>query len=424
MDRARFLRGGALVGLGAAAAMLPARAEVPVAPAAIRFQRQGAGTVARSLEAELADTYKAQHFGLRADGATDDTAALNAAIVALSSAGGGELSLPAGTILVTAPVIGKPGVSLRGAGQFRTTIRCATRDTRLLDYTDVDVQGISLSHLTLRGVSGRGGTTGLFVGSGAEQTAHVRISNVRFLDHAKGIDGTGSPFGLFDSELTKCDFYNCSSWGLQAAGSQLVLTGCTFRVCGWGVAVTRLSAACIGGPRFFGCTWIQNAHDVVLDGPLLRPVLFSGCWFEQCKTAVVGTATPGLQTLLGLSFLDCLFQPGPTAVGTGVLQTASLAGIVAFHRCTVYASDYAPATLPGPGYGSLAGNGVLTRESCIVTNGATTTVLPDVNSNDGVNFYQILANRRYAGDAAAGAAGLAQGSLYYDTSKAAVNLKA
>jgi hypothetical protein len=65
--------------------------------------------------------YYATSYGVRADGATDDLAALNTAIASVSALGGGVLILPSGTILVTpsgtgTSLVAKPNVTLRGQG--------------------------------------------------------------------------------------------------------------------------------------------------------------------------------------------------------------------------------------------------------------------------------------------------------------------
>ena len=70
-------------------------------------------------------------YGAKIDGVTDDTAAMTAAMTALSSAGGGRLYIPAGTMAISSnncisgtPLFNVPGnVTIYGAGMGVTTIK-------------------------------------------------------------------------------------------------------------------------------------------------------------------------------------------------------------------------------------------------------------------------------------------------------------
>lgn len=77
----------------------------------------------RTVAQRLGDVVSAGDFGAIGDGVTDDTAAIQAAINSLST---GTVSLPVGTFKLTASITLKPGVSIKGAGQFATTILVAT----------------------------------------------------------------------------------------------------------------------------------------------------------------------------------------------------------------------------------------------------------------------------------------------------------
>lgn len=293
-------------------------------------------------------TYSVKDYGAVGNGVADDTSGIQAAIDAANTAGGGTVFFPEGTYLISASINGKANVSLVGAGQAISIIKCDTAAVQMLKWSNVSTYGVTVRDLAVSGVAAS--TTGLYFGSTAEETSHVELSNLRVINHARGVDNGGT-YGLFDSVLRKVDFYNCGTAGMQVAGSQVILEGCTFRVCGWGLQVKYLSSASVGGPRAYGCTWIQNTYDIILTGATIRPATFNGCWFEQTVTAVVGS-TGGNHDLLSMKFDGCLFQPAATAGSGGIVSVGAgvLSGLLAFDACTVYASPYASAALPEPSY--------------------------------------------------------------------------
>jgi hypothetical protein len=115
--------------------------------------------------------------------------------------------------------------------------------------------------------------------------------------------------------------------------------------------IKYLSSVSVGGPRTYGCTWIQNTYDIVLTGATIRPTSINGGWFEQCVTATIGS-TGGNHDLLSMRFTDCLFQPSGTAGSGGILSVGAgvLSGMMGFDGCVIYASPLAAAALPGPAY--------------------------------------------------------------------------
>lgn len=79
-------------------------------------------------------------FGATGDGATDDTAAIQAAIDAAcgdgTDVGPGVVFFPAGTYVITAPLVLRAYVNLHGAGRGATTIKQTTANTSVIVAED------------------------------------------------------------------------------------------------------------------------------------------------------------------------------------------------------------------------------------------------------------------------------------------------
>lgn len=85
----------------------------------------GALTSGYTVEDKLSQTVSVKDFGAVGDGVTDDAAAINAAIAAVESGGGGVVQFHAGTFLVGATLALPDDVFLQGANQKATTIKLA-----------------------------------------------------------------------------------------------------------------------------------------------------------------------------------------------------------------------------------------------------------------------------------------------------------
>lgn len=306
-------------------------------------------------------------YGAVGDGSTDDTTAIQNAITAASA-----IYFPAGTYKTSSPLVVAGAKKLFGAGKGTTAI-WGNHAGRTLSWDDVNTYGLTISDLEIRG---NGSSTGIYIGSGLEETAHVMLNDLRIYNHAIGIDGIDT-YSMFDSVLLKVDFLSCSTYGIRNAGSQNVFVGCTWRLCNYGLLIdNQIGDNSIGGGSFTGCTWVSNTFDMVVATPTVRPMSFDGCWFEQTATLTVGSLEGGEVNFLGLSFNNCLFQPAATATVDGVMSTFSYKGTVNFENCVVYTNLYASASMPSST--SADSNSYIRRVNCISINGAgTVTKLRD-----------------------------------------------
>jgi hypothetical protein len=84
--------------------------------AAITYTPSGAGAVATNVRDKLRESVSVKDFGAVGDGVTDDTAAINAAVAALVTAGGGTLYFPEGTYIVSAPINLRSNIVYQGHG--------------------------------------------------------------------------------------------------------------------------------------------------------------------------------------------------------------------------------------------------------------------------------------------------------------------
>ncbi|HYH49649.1 MAG TPA: glycosyl hydrolase family 28-related protein [Acidimicrobiia bacterium] len=74
-------------------------------------------------------TFNVKAYGAIGDGATDDTAAINAAVQAANAAGGGTVYAPIGTYLLSSGLTLLERVILAGAGPYLTTFKLASGQT-------------------------------------------------------------------------------------------------------------------------------------------------------------------------------------------------------------------------------------------------------------------------------------------------------
>ena len=94
----------------------------------------GTGAVATTVQTKLRESVSVKDFGAVGDGVTDDTAAINLAIVA-----GRNIWFPAGTYLINTSILvsSKNNVRLQGAGMNVSIIKCAAATTFSVPPLDV-----------------------------------------------------------------------------------------------------------------------------------------------------------------------------------------------------------------------------------------------------------------------------------------------
>jgi len=178
----------------------------------------GTGAVDTDVETKLRESVSVKDFGAVGDGVADDTAAIQAAIDHMASAGGGRVYMPSGTYIVsrgsggadTHAIYLKDRISLDGDGVGSTIIQCkASAGTCHGINTEGGSTYIQISNLTLdhNGVN-LGATTSVH-GIRIYETKKIFIHNVAVLntDH-HGITTIGaSELSTASSEIFISDVY-------------------------------------------------------------------------------------------------------------------------------------------------------------------------------------------------------------------------
>ena len=83
---------------------------------AVLYNEGGTGAVDRNVEQKLQESVSVKDFGAVGDGVADDTTAIQAALNAAFTAGGGGVYVPTGTYKITLPLIVRSNTSLYGDG--------------------------------------------------------------------------------------------------------------------------------------------------------------------------------------------------------------------------------------------------------------------------------------------------------------------
>lgn len=159
------------------------------------FLQAGTNAQARTPQSKLRESVSVKDFGALGNNSADDTVAIQRAIDAVYSSGGGTVYLPAGTYVLTACLIMRTNVNIRGDGREATTIRTQNYGSgatfnvggisSALLYGN-DVSNILIEDLGLKGVSINGAaSSGIsFTRTNAANTAHIIVRNVFVNEHA------------------------------------------------------------------------------------------------------------------------------------------------------------------------------------------------------------------------------------------------
>ncbi|HET9189801.1 MAG TPA: glycosyl hydrolase family 28-related protein [Rudaea sp.] len=187
----------------------------------LAFTQAGTGAVARTVQAKLQDVVSVADFGAVGDGVADCTAAFQAALNAVSTAGGGCVTVPNGSYVVGALTLAS-NVRLAGAGLASTTLIPDAASITVLSGSSCN--NVVVENLSI-GCAAKTGVTGISFTKGWQCT----IRNVQF-------EGCATSF-----VIDRGSFYDVS-----------------------GIFLTGSSSIGAGGCKIWSSSDTDYVHDVVL----------------------------------------------------------------------------------------------------------------------------------------------------------------
>jgi hypothetical protein len=259
--------------------------------ALVGFLQDGTGASARTVQAKLRDVVSIKDFGAVGDGVTDDTAAIQAAIDAAYSSGGGTVLVPKGTYLVSSSIGLKNDVNVMGAGWRNTTVTASGNFPVIQELrTDVsgNLRGTSVERLCIRG-----GGNGLDSAHGIKlrYTNHVKLKDIVFFGCRNAIDVERG----FRSEID-----SCYAWGSGPDSSYIGLymredsgtvsgdpnnawfiTSCSFQqTLSYGIRIESATGTTFANIRVGAC----GDHGWYIGDPPSSTDVIQWIWFMQCHS--------------------------------------------------------------------------------------------------------------------------------------------
>lgn len=274
--------------------------------------------------------FNAVNYGADKTGVADSGTAIQNAINAASSAGGGTVYLPAGVYLLNAALIMKSRVTLVGDGVAYGDGAVGTRlyqnSSTAACLTAADQRYMAVQNLTIIGTGGTTNTAVSFTRSTNADIAGLRFTRVQITGFGTGMDLSNPITSVFDqveidsctvgfylhgvlgaggSAGTSCAFLNCYANGCTQTGFRLdnmtycSFTSCAADSCGIGYELIEAGTQGIaflgcgseslvsGGANYPGLAWkINAAVGVSLDGCFTYNLPNNSIWVTGNASAV------------------------------------------------------------------------------------------------------------------------------------------
>lgn len=265
-----------------AASTVTAKGDLLAATASATIARVGVGSRGQVLTADTAAgagvAWKAPTFvnvrtqyGAAGDGATDDTAAIQAAITAVSGAGGGTVFFPAGDYRLSGVTV-PSNMVLRGEGNATILRRIGAGTLPLLDISGTATgAGNHVTFITVRDLVISGNIApGLLM--------RCFYTSVLHCENVRSLLSTGTAFHgaeLYDSRFVNCRWDNCGSTTEPA-----VLVVNSAAASGFGFSSDNSNQI-----HFYGCVWetFVNGALWLLGNANGSTAKLNGVFLESCK---------------------------------------------------------------------------------------------------------------------------------------------
>lgn len=295
------------------------------------FLPAGTGAVTRTIQSKLQDTVSVKDFGAVGDGSTDDTSAINTALIAVNALGSVALYFPAGVYKYSGGGWLGNGVVITGAGRDATTIRSITAsptDGYLFDCRGYGA-GIRSMRFDALGTTQTGGSYVWLQGpesfiddfhitndfNGILMTGSVsRIRHGRFQDGATNAIRIRAEGGdnsqLIDDVLMGAQSPQVSAAGIRVRNSSALIISNT--------SVIQQGHALLIDPT----TATQSSNTA--DGSVFS-VYANNCFFDNSSGNGIRIAATGTGSVVRCRFANCWVG---SSAGDGVFIVNSGSGIL------------------------------------------------------------------------------------------------
>ncbi|HVX42611.1 MAG TPA: glycosyl hydrolase family 28-related protein [Mycobacteriales bacterium] len=249
-----------------------------------------AASPATAATANVRSSYDVRDFGAQGDGATDDTAAIQAAIAAAADAGGGIVLLPAGTYAIGGTLqIRSSNIGIQGVGMASQLMATAADGDMIYagrDESGPAVQNVFFEHFAMRASAPKTSGAAIF----CEFAERFRIHDVKAAPQEVASNlYDGFVFRYYDTCVISAVSITAAHTGLmfygrpdQSYGAGLWLNGGS-RVLGCETGVHIAGSS--GGIAFEDVDIIGNDTNVRLDtsgsGTINREIFFDQCWIDS-----------------------------------------------------------------------------------------------------------------------------------------------
>lgn len=175
-------------------------------------------------DADVTGEVYAASYGVTADGTTDDTIGLQAAV---DAAGSGVLILPVGTIIHTTITLGTSGLTIRGQGKDKTILKlkASTNDNSIFatGKNGLTFEDLTIDQNVAGGNTGEGSHAGVRLEGNPTDTAfiRVRVTGARGTFSAAPVGGGIGIVGGSRLLLQDCKFDDCYD-GVSIVGTDEV----------------------------------------------------------------------------------------------------------------------------------------------------------------------------------------------------------